>query len=68
MTPAQRRVLEALQRLTADGWPATTEEVSQEAGHASRSTTWVHLGYLEQAGLVVRHPRNAKGGYMPTRS
>jgi DNA-binding IclR family transcriptional regulator len=65
VTAAQGRVLAALIVVTSDGWPGSVSEVAARAGIASKSTAWAHLRELEEAGLVVRHPRSAKGGFLP---
>ena len=65
MTPAQARVLDALRKVTADGWPASVREVGDAVGHASPSTTHMMLRDLERLGLAVQHPRRPVGGWLP---
>ncbi len=68
MTDAQARVLAALRRVCADGWPANVREVAEEAGLASAGNTFERLVQLEALGLVETNPRQPtrKGGWRPT--
>lgn len=61
-------VLDALHLVTADGWPASTEEILQKAGMTSKKTVHDDLKTLIAEGLVQQHPRRPRGGYMPVRS
>lgn len=61
-------VLDALHLVTADGWPASTEEIRQKAGLKSKHTVYNDLQKLIAEGLVQQHPRRPRGGYLPVRS
>lgn len=63
LTPAQTRVLEAVRRLTSDGWPAAIREIGVEAGLTSTSTVHLHLHSLQALGLIEHCPRNPKLGW-----
>ena len=64
-THAQLHVLDALRRVTEDGWPATVREVMRAAHLSSPSTAHNHLTMLELYGLALKHPRNQAGGWKP---
>lgn len=65
ISAAELRILEALHFVTADGWPASTREVGAVAGVSSSSTAHMHLISLERQGYAHRHPRLARGGWLP---
>ncbi len=68
LRPAPRfEVLDALHLVTADGWPASVEELRQKTGLGSTQTVHRHLRRLIDDGDVLQHPRRPKGGFMPAR-
>ncbi|WP_024327465.1 transcriptional repressor LexA [Thioalkalivibrio sp. AKL19] len=52
LTPHQRRVLEALQRLAAEGHAPSLDELAQALGLRSRGSLHKHIRALEAAGYV----------------
>ena len=57
MTPAQSRVLQALEEETRDGWPATTRQLQHRLGLRSTAMVHEHLKVLAEAGLVEQRGR-----------
>lgn len=64
MTVAEQRTLDAVVRLTDDGWPASTNEIARAVG-VNMTTVHYQLQGLRRAGHVRHHPRMAHGGYLP---
>lgn len=67
LTERQRRVLDAVRRTGADGWPVTVREIQAELGYASTQSVHEALIDLERAGLIETNPRVAsrRGGWRP---
>ena len=57
MTPAQSRVLQAVEEETRDGWPASTRALQKRLGLGSTASVHKHLRVLIRAGLVERRGR-----------
>lgn len=63
MTPAERRVYDALVKIGVDGWPVTVREVQRELGYASSDSPHRLLCNLVAKGCAARSPRNERGGF-----
>lgn len=60
LTPRQSSVVAAVDALTrSKGYPPTTREIAQKA-NLSETRVRVHLGRLEQLGVIAREPRVAR--------
>jgi repressor LexA len=56
-TERQRRILEAINELTAErGYPPSVREIGERVGLSSSSTIHAHLKALEKRGLISRDP------------
>ncbi len=60
LTNIQERILETIRESWVDrGYAPTLQEISDGA-MLSRSTAWLRLAHLEEAGLVAREPRSPR--------
>jgi repressor LexA len=57
MTPAQRELVDAVERFWAEnGFPPTVRELCEMTGRSSTSTIHAHLLRLQKAGIVEWRP------------
>ena len=66
LTRTQRAALTALNAMTADGWPARVRDIQRGALLSSPSQAQRALLQLAELGLAAQHPRNPRGGWLPT--